>query len=261
MKADPSPRLARLLEAAPLLEDAAVRALDPASRQQLGQSWRRRAENEPCTSRVFAQLHAQLRRFDAAEEVLALAEGAIDDEAFHGELCRHVAEIYLQQPVSLAAPSEPAAPVFAVCAPRVHQALFAALHCTVNETLAVTYLAACLAEATAEAAKRALKEVLRDEVRHARIGWAVLASPQLDARDRKLIAEFMPALLDVCVATWLADNEDDSAPDPPQGHGCIRSATLARAVDDALTGVILPGLAHVGVNPEPAQLWVSRARP
>lgn len=260
MKADPSPRLARLLDETPLVEDDAVRALDSASRQQLGQAWQRRAENELCTSRVFAQLHAELRRFEAAEEVLAVTAGAIDDEAFHGELCRHVAEIYLQQPISLPAPSEPRPPVFAVCSPRVHQALFAALHCTVNETFAVTYLAACLAEARAEAAKRALKEVLRDEVRHARIGWAVLASPQLDAQDRKLIAEFMPALLDVCVATWLADNEDDSAQDPPQGHGCIRSATLARVVDDALTSVILPGLAHVGVNAEPAQLWLSRAR-
>lgn len=159
--------------------------------------------------------------------------------------------------------SEPghSTPSSAVCSPRVHQALFAALHSAVNETLAVTYLAACLADARADAARRVVKELLGDEVRHARVGWAVFASPQLDARDRELIGDFMPALLDVCVGTWLADNEADYPDNLPWGHGGIGHAAIARAVDDALADVILPGLEHVGVNATAATLWVSRARP
>lgn len=256
-----SRRAARFLSGGPLLEDAAVRALSPAARQQLGQLWSRRAENEQATSSVFAQLDAELRRFGAPDDVLAMTAAAIDDEAFHAELCRQMAEIYLGQPTSLSAPNELRAPAFAVCSPRVHRALFAALHSAFNETLAVTYLAACLADARADAAQRMLKELLMDEVRHSRIGWAVLASPQLDARDRELIADFMPALLDVCVSTWLADNEADYPDDLPLGHGCIGHAAIARAVDDALLDVILPGLEHVGINAAPAKLWVSRARP
>jgi hypothetical protein len=255
-----SPPLARVLDEGPLLEDTVVRSLSPAARRQLGQRWQCRAENELRTSSGFCQLDAELRRFGAPEDVLILTAAAIDDEARHAELCRRISEIYAGHPVSLTVPSDLPPPVFAVCAPRVHQALFAALHSAINETLAVTYLAACLAEARAEAARRVLKSLLADEVRHARIGWAVLASPRLDRQDRELIANFMPALLDVCVGTWLADNQTDYPDDLPLGHGCIHHAAIARSVDGALTDVIIPGLEHVAIDVAPAKRWLA-ARP
>ena len=155
-------------------------------------------------------------------------------------------------------PHEPARPTFPVCSPRVHGALFAALHSAVNETIGVTYLSACFAEAQGRAAHRVVKELLSDEVRHSRIGWAVLASPQLDAQDRASIASFMPALLDVCVATWLADIETDYPRELTPGHGCINHVGIAQAVKDALHDVILPGLDHVGVDATAARQWVAK---
>jgi len=210
---------------------------------------------------VFAQLDAELRLFGAPEEVLALCRRAIDHEAFHSELCQLMAELYLGKPAPLTALPEPPRPSFPVCSARVHRALFAAMHSAVNETLAVTYLAACLADAKSEAVRRVLKEILSDEVRHARIGWAVLGSPKLSADDRAAIASFMPALLDVCVGTWLADNERDYPDDLPAGHGCIGKSRIALALDEALGDVILPGLRHVRVDATSAVRWVSEAAP
>jgi hypothetical protein len=253
-------RSALFVSGAPLVEDAALRALSWDARRQLGELWRSRAHNELVTSAVFAQLHAELRLFGAAEEVLTLAARAVDDEAFHSELCRLTAELYLGEPVAISAPSPAPPPAFPVCSPRVQRALFAALHSAVNETLAVTYLSACLADAQSEAPRRVLKQLLSDEVRHARIGWAVLASPRLSSQDRDAIASFMPALLDLCVGTWLADNEAEYPDELATGHGCITHTSIARTIDAALDDVILPGLEHVGIDARAAQLWRRETR-
>jgi hypothetical protein len=260
MTATRSPRLAPLHHCPDLAEDDAVRGLTPEARRRLGRLWRRRAENELATSRAFAQLDHDLRLFGAPSEVLELSARAVDDEVFHAALCARASEIYGEETRPLVGPPEPPRPSFPVCSPRVHGALFAALHSAVNETIGVTYLSACFAEAQGRAAHRVVKELLSDEVRHSRIGWAVLASPQLDTQARATIASFMPALLDVCVGAWLADIETDYPRDLPRGHGCINHVGIAQAVRDALHGVILPGLDHVGIDATAARQWVAQSR-
>lgn len=253
-----SPRLARLLQGSELTADHAVRELTAGARGRLASLWRSRAENELATSRVFAQLDGDLRAFGAPANVLELSTRAVDDEVFHAELCAIASEIYGAQPQPLEPPREPERPSFAVCSPHVHGALFAALHSAVNETIGVTYLSACLAQARSRAARCVIKEILSDEVRHSRIGWAVLASPQLGPRDRANIASFMPALLDACVSSWLVDVETDFPDELVLGHGCIHHLGIAQAVKDALRGVILPGLEHVGIDATPARRWVAQ---
>lgn len=258
MTATRSPRLRELLQIQDLVEDDAVRGLTPRERRSLATLWRRRADNELATSGVFAQLDRDLRSFGAAREVLELSARAADDEVFHAELCALASEIYGEEARPLALPPAPTRPAFPVCSPRVHGALFAALHSAINETIGVTYLSACLAEAHGRAARCVVKQLLSDEVRHSRIGWAVLASPQLGPSDRVSIASFIPALLDVCVGTWLADIETDYPDDLPPGHGCLHHSGIAQAVKDALLGVILPGLDHVGIDATAARQWVAQ---
>jgi hypothetical protein len=260
MTATHSQRLAQLIQGPDLTEDDAVRDLTPIARRRLAKLWRRRAENELATSRVFAQLDHDLRLFGAPSEVLELSARAADDEAFHAELCALTSEIYGEEARPLVPPPQPPRPRFAVCSPRVHGALFAALHSAINETIGVTYLSACLAQAHSRAARCVVKEILSDEVRHSRIGWAVLASPQLSSHDRASIASFIPALLDVCVGTWLADIETDYPDDLPSGHGCIQHHGIAQAVKDAVHGVILPGLEHIGIDARPARQWALRTQ-
>jgi len=69
----------------------------------------------------------------------------------------------------------------------------------------------------------------------------------------------MPALLDACVASWLADAQTEYPDGLPRGHGCIGHEDLARVVVEALHVLILPGLSHVRVDAMPATSWVQRA--
>lgn len=113
-----------------------------------------------------------------------------------------------------------------LAAARVARALYAALHCSVNETLATAYLGECLDQVQGVVAKAALREIIQDEVRHARIGWAVLASDKLTPADRGTIANTMPVLLDICVSQWLRDVESEFPNELSAGHGCIRHRTI-----------------------------------
>ena len=239
-------------------QDPALDALSSPSRRQLAALWRSRAHNELVTSSVFASLHRDLMAFGADLGVLEISAQAVSDEVRHAVLCAEVAARYDGGTASLNAvePAEP--PIFSVCSGRVARALFAALHSAVNETLGTAYLGACLEEAKATLiAKTALREILSDEVRHARIGWAVLASNQLSSADRASIANVMPVLLDVCVSTWLADIERDYPDDLLQGHGCLRHEHLSSVIDDALHNVIVPGLDHVRIDSTPARAWLT----
>lgn len=222
----------------------------------VGELWRRRAKNELTTSRVFELLHAELQELPAPPQVLALCRAAVDDERAHADWCQRLAEHYGASPEPPSVLIEPRSPRFPVCSPRVHRSLFAALHCSVNETLAVTYLSACLAEAQSPVVRDVLKRILKDEVRHSRIGWAVLASPALDPADRRSVAGFMPALLQACVEAWFADT-DDWLPDVPRGYGFITRTELTAATRAAIHDIILPGLDHLQIASAPARQWAA----
>jgi hypothetical protein len=236
--------------------DVAVDALPVALRQALAGIWQRRATNELRTSSVFASLHRELLAFGAEPSVLSLSARAIDDEARHAALCASVAEHYAGEAVPLPSVGPVESPTFAVCSERVARALFAALQSSINETLAVGFLAECLKKPSSEFTRAALRSLLTDEVRHARIGWAILGSPKLSASDRGVVASFMPALLQVCVGAWLDDDGVPGLDVIPDGHGHLSSDSLHANLKETLTGVILPGLAHVGIDPSEARAWL-----
>ena len=106
----------------------------------------------------------------------------------------------------------------------------------------------------------ALRALLSDEVRHARIGWTVLASPELGVTARGAIARAMPILLDACVGAWLSDVASEDSAVLPRGHGSLPPAELRSTVEDTLNAVIVPGLEHVGIDPAPARAWLRNAK-
>jgi len=236
--------------------DPVVEALPVAMRRDIAKVWRRRAMNERRASFVFADLHENLVAFAAEPDVLELSRTAVEDELRHAELCAELSRRY--DPI--VAPPEVALPVpspeFPRRAPHVAQALFAALQSSVNETLATGYMGACLDQATGVWPREALRAILRDEVRHARIGWAVLASTRLSPADRANIAGTMPRLLEVCVGAWWAEVEPERSVELPEGHGGLARSDLLATVRETLSGVILPGLDHVGIDSGPARRWV-----
>ncbi|HYQ02375.1 MAG TPA: diiron oxygenase [Polyangiaceae bacterium] len=238
--------------------DAAIDALDEASRNTVGLLWSVRAQNELKTSSVFASLYRELMAFGAPLAVLEMCAQAVSDEVRHAILCADVAARYggPRAPLQAVAPAE--APSFSVCSAQVSRALFAALHSAINETLATSYLAACLEQARTETVSTALRHIIEDEVRHARIGWAVLASDKLSDADRRVISNTLPSLMEICVSAWLAETAYDVEHAIVPGQGSLCQTELHTLVEDALGNVVIPGLSHVRLDPAPTQAWFAR---
>jgi hypothetical protein len=118
--------------------------------------------------------------------------------------------------------------------------------CCINESLACAFLERCLAEARPRHLAGLQRRHLADEVGHARVGWAMLASPLIAPVDRAAIAAAAPRLIEANVAAWRAR----IAELPPYGfpdHGLPAAAAIAATIDAAVDQIIRPGFAHVGI--------------
>jgi hypothetical protein len=109
---------------------------------------------------------------------------------------------------------------------------------------AATPSALAVPSARAQAANRLH---LRDEIDHARLGWAHLASPAVDEDLREALAECVPRLLAANVAIWLRRDDFVSAEGVP-GHGVCAHADTVAVIERALQELVLPGFRHVGVR-------------
>jgi hypothetical protein len=105
----------------------------------------------------------------------------------------------------------------------------------------------------------ALRELLADDVQHARIGWAHLASSSVTKESKMHVAAALPTLLGLSQEVWT------SVPERAEpwfaDHGCLGRATARRSFAHAIREVVLPGMAHVGVDPAGAARWAERHLP
>ena len=95
-------------------------------------------------------------------------------------------------------------------------------------------------------ARRALRLLLRDEIDHARIGWAHLASAEVTSEERREVGRALPVLLRIAREAWSRGSPTTS--DAATGHGWVSDARVAAIFEDVLREVLLPGFAHVGVE-------------
>lgn len=225
--------------------DPLIAALDPESRRTLGHIWAERAESELKAGSGFAIVVTELYEVGADPEVLALATAAAHDEVRHSMLCRELAEAYLGEPVPaptakrVGMPSHPGAP--ADLLPHLHVVGL----CCINETLAAAFVEACLETCEAPSVRAIQRQHLEDEVKHARVGWAHLASPAVDDATRQAVRAFVPRLLKANRAVWrerLGELPEAGVP----GHGYPPRARLLEVVDEAIETLVRPGFAHVG---------------
>jgi len=229
---------------------SAIDDLPDDARQVVGAQWRERAQSELNAASGFAIVLTELFAIGAEHAVLDLAARAVHDEVRHAELCRGLAERYLGAPVPpprakrVSMPSHPGAP----------RALLEHLHvvglCCINETLAAGFLEACLDATDDPEVREPARAHLADEVQHARVGWAHLASGAVDDATRAAIGERVPRLLEANLARWLERLKilpEDGVP----GHGVPPRARAVASLDETVREVIVPGFAHVGVRVTP----------
>jgi hypothetical protein len=228
-----------------------IAQLAPERRRELAELWQARALSESSVKSVFEQLVAELSATGAHPEVLALARRALSDEARHARICAELAAAYRGGPVlDVIAPAVrlPDYPV----SPRLRAALHAVNLCCIGETIATAFVEACLAECAWPALRELHGRHLADEIHHARIGWAHLAS--LSLAERGELACHLPELVRAQVLAWearLGELPERGVP----GHGYPPRATLVAVVHGAVRDVVLPGFEYVEVDATRARAW------
>jgi rubrerythrin len=222
-------------------------ALTDEERQVISQIWYRRAEGERSASETFRVVAAGLTALDAEPELSALARRAVDDEQRHADRCWQLACIYAGRLLPEAAPRPGELPRYDGASDELRHSLHVVGQCCLNETTASAFLERCLQATKAPAARATFRVLLSDEIDHARIGWAHLASPRLSTATRAAIAAWLPSMIAANLRAWHARPDVPTAP-VYAAHGVLPLASTNQAVDAAVDDLILPGLRHVGID-------------
>jgi hypothetical protein len=243
---------AMAIEGARESDDAVIDALAGDARERIGAEWLRRADVELTAAALSAQIARGLLLDGAAPEVLEIAAQAVVDETRHAFLCRGVAERYLGRPVRAPRSRPVEEPTFGDAPPEINRLLGVVLHSCISETMATVCLHEGLQRCAAPTVRAVTQQLLEDDVRHARLGWAHLASPHVNVGARRHVARALPTLLRLGCESWAS--EDRPAEDDP-AHGVLGTPGLRALTATALRDVILPGFDHVGVDTAPARAW------
>lgn len=222
--------------------DPAIDALDPDTRQRLGELWRERAATEMGAGWAFSVVVTALYELGADAEVLALATRGAHDEVRHARLCAHLASVYLGEPVEARPPERIEMPIHDGASERTRKQLHV-VGLAISETLAAGFLQACLAECEAELPATVARAHLEDDIAHARVGWAHMAS-EVFAPERESVRPWVPRLIEANLRHWRRRIAE--LPVVP-AHGYPAHETLTNALEETARDVLVPGFRHVGL--------------
>jgi hypothetical protein len=229
------------------IDDPSIAALSRDEREIATLVWAGRAEAELRAAGSFAYLADVLPAAGAAPALTALARRAITDERRHAELCWRVASAYAGR--ELAPPRH--LPVSVPRHGRASVELRRVLHVVgmscLNETTGSAFLELCRAGATGALARGALHELLTDEIDHARLGWAFVASPAVSGAARAELAAWLPELIAANLVAWRRRPRYPITP-ALVAHGCPAWDAVDAAVVAAIDELLLPGFARAGVQ-------------
>jgi len=142
---------------------------------------------------------------------------------------------------------------------RLRHVLHVIGQCAFNETIASAFLEATLARAEAPLAAAALRELLADEIDHARIGWALLAS--VDAPLRREVEGWLPKMAVANLRMWREAARP--YPDDPKlaAHGAPTSADVEAALRMAFRDLVVPGFEALSLDTRELHAWLARGAP
>ncbi len=234
-----------------LADDPTIALLAPADRDALAVIWTDRARAESAVGNVFAQVADELAASGAPPELVGLARSAEADEARHAAVCEELALAYghdsaarPERRVRLRDYDQPTV--------RLRTALHAVHVCCISETIATVFVEACLGACESPMLREIHREHLADEVQHARVGWAYVAT--LSAAERSAIAPELASVLELQLDAWTA-RINDLPLAGVAGHGYPPRSELLDAVHGAIRELVLPGFDHVGIDSASARAW------
>jgi hypothetical protein len=241
------------------LEDAEVDALSDAQRSELAEVWLGRCASERRVADAFEVVKSALVELRAGEELVALATRAVDDEYRHEELSLRVAsrfagrELEVPPRLALVVPEHPGASDELVCT------LHVLGHCAMNETFASVFLETSLELAKAPLARAAVQELLSDEIDHARLGWAHLAT--LGEAERKAVVPWLLPMARANLGMWRDTRRAYSDDASIHRHGAPPAGAVEAALVGAVTDLVIPGLERFALPTAPLRDWLSRGAP
>jgi hypothetical protein len=244
--------------------DATIAGLDAPARELVAATSARRAALELEGAAAFAAVTGALVELGADARIVDLAARAVSEEIRHAEIYRELARAYARgsTATAVAEGDEPPrvapidVPAHPGVTPREESLLRVVGMCSINETMACSFLELSLAGATAPFARAGVREILEDEIRHARIGWAYLGSPDVGDAERRLVAAWLLPMLRAQWDRWRAQIATLPALEVP-AHGCPSPTAIERASVASIRDLVLPGFARAGVDVAAAQAWAA----
>ncbi|HEY8073180.1 MAG TPA: hypothetical protein VIF62_03705 [Labilithrix sp.] len=239
------------------LPEGDVDSLPHDVRELLATVWLERAASERRVGDAFAIVRDALLALDADPALSHLARRAVDDEMRHAELSRVVASRYAGRELAHPPRLELVVPQHEGAGPQLRRVLWIVGHCAMNETFASAFLEATVATATEPLARAAHRELLSDEIDHARIGWALLAS--LDERTRAAVERWIPTLAVTNLRMWRTTPRTYA--EGLRAHGVLPADAVEAALLSALRDVVIPGIASVGMSASTLVSWLEAGAP
>jgi hypothetical protein len=248
------------LTSRPLPEsDHEIDALEPEERSIVSEVWSGRAASERRVGDAFVVVRDALVAIHAAPALIELATRAIDDEMRHAELSRRVASRYAGRELAPPPVLPLTVPQHARADARLRHVLHVVGQSCFNETIASAFLEAALAQARAPVAMGALRELLSDEVDHARIGWALLASA--DAATRRDVEPWLAGMAVANLRMWREAPRTYPDGGSLGAHGVPSVAVVESALVAAFRDLILPGFETLGMNVDAMRAWLESGAP
>ncbi len=225
------------------------------SEPQIAAIWRGRASAEGSVHSYAQRIVTDLRDSDADPKVIELAARMMSDEARHVLICVDVASKYAGHVLSTPAPRPILDPLADVPMPLRATLRVVAISC-IGESFASAWIDESGRLTRAPWLRDVLRKHLADEVHHARLGWAHLATTRVGEAERAAIAEWLPQLVEVNLQAWRTFDPRWPADGFPE-HGVPSHAQTRAIVDEALFDLVLPGFDELGVDTGPVRAWLA----
>jgi hypothetical protein len=225
--------------------DPTIAALTAAERRVAIAVWHGRAEAELRASGSFSHLAVELADAGAPAELVALARRAIADELRHSMLCWHVACAFAGAGLPAPRRLPVTIPALAGASESMRRVMHVVGMCCLNETTGSAFLEVCREGARGPLVCAALHELLTDEIDHARLGWAFVATLSLEVRAE--LAAWLPALVAANLGEW-RQRPHRIITDALVAQGCPRWDDVDAAVVAAIDDLFVPGFERLGMS-------------
>jgi hypothetical protein len=229
------------------------------ARTRAARIWKQRRAVELESAERFRSIGAELAAHGISSGLVDMAEQAALDEIRHADLCSTLANAFdaaCDSTLSTTPSVRRVAPSYLIGREALVYEVVA-LSC-VTETLSTALLGNLVERARDELAKETMHSILRDEVKHSRLGWAVLAEAHASGV-RDCVS---PHLIDMLSATLGTGFLSPSSPrvDPSDailaGLGALEVDAQRHVVGEAFECVIFPGLERYGIDTVAAKQWL-----